>query len=258
MSKKKKFYLISSILITVIAASFGIFLVVNKHNTPFGLPLVSNEPLLPFGQITREERINHVDWTYANGKQYEQFSLTDAGERKYVVTFYQPNFRDSNIPEKERYGGVLVFEISNGNPKLIWESTENVTLTRPTVDVRDITGDRNAEIIANWSDGKTSILYIYSWNGSDFKLITPLRKVEGLIGGSGNLYSPVFGASSGGDIQVRDIDGDSIDEVILTGPSVSGGFISNIYKWDGVSYYQWKTEKTQNPPQWDSFNPYFK
>jgi len=198
----------------------------------------NNEPSLPFGQITRQGIIDHVEWTYANGKQYEQYSLTKGGEAKYVIAFYQPNPRDHDIPREERRGGIIVFEITNNSPKLIWESTEYITLTRPTIDVRDITDDGNAEILANWSNGKVSTLYIYSWDNAGIKLITPIKKVEGLIGGSGNLYAPIF--SSSWDIQVKDLDADSVDEVLLISPTVTSEFSTSIYKWDGSQYYFWK------------------
>ncbi len=237
MPTSKIFYLVL-LLIVGISVSAGVYFLFDNHNNLPGSQTVDNEPPLPFGQITRQERINHVDWAYANGKQYEQYSLVKDGEKKYVVTFYQPNYREKNLTQEDRRGGILVFEIESNVPKLIWESTDNITLTRPTIDVRDITGDGNAEILANWSNGKVSLLYIYSWSGLDFRLITPMKKVEGLIGGSGNLYVPIFGSSD--DIQVRDLDNDSIEEVLLIRPSKTGEILTDVYKWDGSKYYLWK------------------
>lgn len=215
-------------------------------------PTISNiepEPPLIFGQITREDRIKHIEWAYKNGKNYEQVALEEGGPKDYVVTFYQPNYREENTAHG---GGIMVFEVKNNQPKLIWESSEIITLTMPEVlEVRDITGDKKAEIISTWSDGKVSILYLYSWDGKTFKYITPIEKVTGLIGGSKNLYAPIFGIRRG-DIEVKDLDKDSIDEVIISG-GVTYDELGNeipveqetIYKWDPQKqqYYLWKEEK---------------
>jgi hypothetical protein len=202
------------------------------------------EPSLIFGQITRDDRVKHVEWAYRNGKPYEQFALEKDGPKDYVVTFYQPNFRDD-----ARGGGIIVFGVKDNQPKPIWESKEIITLTMPEVlEVRDITGDKKVEIISTWSDGKVSILYLYSWDGKTFKYITPLKKSESKYAPP-NSYSPIFGTNRG-DIQVKDLDGDSIDEVIISG-GVTRDEIGNeipieserIYKWNGNEYYLWKEEK---------------
>ena len=220
-------------------------LVAQNTQTP---SVAESEPPLPFGQITRDEAIKHVEWAYRNGKPYEQVALTKDGPKDYVVTFYQPNPRDENLKTwQEQRGGILVFHIKESKPELIWESRENINLTRPVIEVRDVTGDGNAEILATWSDGKGSILYLYSWNGKDFMYITPVHKVE-LIGGSDNLYAPSF-AIYRGDIQVKDLDGDHIDEVILLGGVIldkdeneqpNPNPTATIFKWDGKKYYIWK------------------
>lgn len=201
---------------------------------------LTNEPPLPFGQITKKERIQHVEWTYTNGKQYDEFVLDGKGQKKFVITYYQPNPRDPELVKEERRGGIVVFEIRNGTPILFWESKEDIILNEPTIEVKDITGDGKLEIVSKWSDGKTDKLYIYSWDGKTFQFITPVKKVESIYT-TPDLYTPIFGASLGGDIEVRDIDDDSIAEILMIGVSVSNdGFITNIYKWNGTEYYLWK------------------
>jgi hypothetical protein len=199
-----------------------------------------SEPPLSFGQITKKERIQHVEWTYVNGRKYDEFILDGGGQKKFIITYYQPNPRDPGLAQEERRGGVLVFEVREKTPVLIWESKEDIILNEPMIEVKDITGDNKVEIVSKWSDGKTDKLYIYSWDGKTFQFITPVKKVESIYA-TPDLYTPIFGASFGGDIEVKDIDDDSIAEILIIGVPVSdNGFITNIYKWNGAEYYLWK------------------
>lgn len=248
-------------VIVVIALTF-ILITINYLNKPSSRPVplppvvetddADPEPSLLFGQITREDRIKHIEWTYRNGKNYEQIALEEGGAKDYVVTFYQPNYRGDSATD----GSIMVFEVKNNQPKIIWESTEPITLTMPEVlDVRDITGDKKVEIISTWSDGKVSILYLYSWGGETFEYITPLKKSESKYAPP-NSYSPIFGVSRGY-IHIKDIDNDNIDEVIISSGGTSRDEIGNeipipieserIYKWDinKKEYYLWKEEKIE-------------
>lgn len=241
------------LLIVLVLLSFSYFLTSGFKRLPFGIispfSVTKNdpEPELPFGQITRNDAIKHIEWAYRNYRPYEQVALEEGWPKDYVVTSYQPNFRG----DASDSGGVMVFQIKNNQPKVIWESTEDITLTMPEVlDVRDITGDKKVEIISTWSDGKVSILYLYSWDGKTFKYITPLIKSESKYAPP-NSYSPIFG-TNGGDIQVKDLDGDNIDEVIISGGTTRDEIgnelpieSETIYKWDTSKkeYYLWKEEK---------------
>ena len=219
-------------------------LVTQNTQTP---SVAESEPPLPFGQITRDEAIKHVEWAYRNGKPYEQFALTKDGPKDYVVTFYQPNPRDENIPYNERRGGILVFHISDNKPVLVWESKDDITLTRPTIGVRDITKDGKIEIMATWSDGTIDNLFIYSWTGNEFTLISPTTVVK-LPFSNKEATGYIFDIRRG-DIQVKDLDGDNIDEVTISG-GVTRDKNDNeipiigreeIFKWNGTKYYLWKT-----------------
>jgi len=260
MPKQNKIILVFLIFVALLASLFFIINYIKNANNTKPLPpppVVNNtdpEPQLDY--LTRDNIIKHIEWTYRNGKSYEQVALVTGGPRDYVVTAYQPDYRGNS----NKGGGVIVFDVSNKQPKIIWESTEDISLTMPEVlDVRDITGDGKVEIISQWSDEKLSFLYLYSWNGNTFNFITPTKKVTGLIGigGSGNLYALVFGVQRG-DIQVKDLDGDNIDEVIISGNFTrdeAGNEIpvenETIFKWDiqfkwdtqKQEYYFWKEEK---------------
>jgi len=257
MPKQNKIILVFLIFVALLASLFFIINYIKNANNTKPLPpppVVNNtdpEPQLDY--LTRDNIIKHIEWTYRNGKSYEQVALVTGGPRDYVVTAYQPDYRGNS----NKGGGVIVFDVSNKQPKIIWESTEDITLTMPEVlDVRDITGDGKVEIISQWSDGKVSILYLYSWDGEIFKYITPLKKSTSKYAPP-NSYSPIFG-TNGDDIQVKDLDGDNIDEVIISGNFTrdeAGNEIpvenETIFKWDiqfkwdtqKQEYYFWKEEK---------------
>lgn len=223
---------------------------INNVNDGSRKPVDNNlqVPELTFGQITRIEAINHVNYFYNDQSEYARNSLESGGEKKYIITFYQPNYRDPGLVEEDRRGGVLVFEIKNDKLELIWESTEKIVLTRPKIELKDITGDGKSEILATWSDGKVSILYIYSWDGKTFKFITPIKKVEFKYEES-NIYAPIFGAS--GDIQITDYDGDGLDDILLISPKIDGGYGTSIYKWsiDKNDFVKIKELETEDVPQ---------
>jgi|GEM_PF-3939666 len=254
MAKLNKNIFLFSLVFVVIIFSFSIIYYLSKSNLqPLPLPSPSiidnedSEPSLIFGQITREDRIKHIEWAYRNNKQYEQIALTKDGPKDYAVTFYQPNLRDEDISYEERRGGILVFDVRKNQPKLIWESKEYITLTMPVLEVRDITNDGNVEILVDWSDGIINNLFIYSWTKEEFKFISPTTVVT----------SPETGKTATGyrfvvrrgDIQVKDLDGDGIDEVIISGGTTRdelGNEVpiesETIYKWDieKQEYYLWE------------------
>jgi len=235
------------LIIVLLFISSAVFLAYGFRKSPSIVTNNDPEPSLLFGLITREDRIKHIEWAYRNDRPYEQIALEEGGPKDYVVTSYQPNFRG----DASDGGGIMVFEVNDSHPKIIWESIEDITLTMPEVlDVRDITGDKKVEIISQWSDGKVSILYLYSWDGKTLKYITPLKKSESKYAPP-NSYSPIFGVNRG-DIQVKDLDGDNIEEIIISSGTTRDEIgneipIENetIYKWDTQKqeYYLWKEEK---------------
>lgn len=241
MTKQNK--IILAFLIFIVFLVF-IFFVINYIKSIKNVPNTITEEEPQLGYLTRYDRIKHIEWAYRNDKSYKQVALIENGPKDYVVTFYQPNPRDPDVPYTERRGGIIAFDVSDKQPKIIWESTENILLTLPTaLDVRDITGDKNSEIIATWSDGKGSKLYLYSWDSNTFNFITPMKKVTGLIGGPDNLYTLVFGIYRG-DIQVKDLDGDGIDEVIISG-GITRDEIGNEIPAEAEVIYKWDTEKQE-------------
>lgn len=182
----------------------------------------------------------------SKGERYPKYSLEKEGEKNIIVTYYSPQYYF--IPEeKEHNGGIMVFKISDdGNVKKFWESPdENITLPIPSIEVRDITGDGKSEIITMWSNGKFENLYIYSWTGSSFVSITPF--------GETSIIS-IFNARDG-EIEIKDIDDDRIEEILLIRRKILGfdeellepitESYRETYKWNGQEYYLWKEEKIE-------------
>src|SRR3989344_514422 len=206
----------------------------------------STEPALSFGQITRQQRLDHIAWVYAHGQQYPQDSLTKDGLKDYMVTFYQPDYySDRNISKEERNGAVLVFKIENNVPKLIWESKNYHGGVHPTIWVMDVTGDNRNEIFVQWGDGKGDVLFIYKSVGDAFELISPEH--QRFLEYNVTSYSPVFNAKDG-EIDVADLDGDQIPEISFPTRFTNSGqwgeeYFYVAYKWDGTKYFRWKEQK---------------
>jgi hypothetical protein len=232
------------LIIALLFLSFIIFSVYEFKKSPSSIINNDPEPVLPLGQITRNDAIKHIEWAYRNGKPYQQFSLEKDGPKDYVVTFYQPNFRDENVKKEERNGGIIVFKVTNKTPIIFWEIGNPVDLTRPGIEARDITNDGYVEITADWSDGTIDNLFIYSWTGSNFKLISPTTIVKwpDLTTSVGYIFVVRMG-----DIKIKDIDDDNIDEIIISGGTTRDEIgnetpieSERIYKWNGSEYHLWK------------------
>lgn len=179
----------------------------------------------------------------SKGKGYQKFSLEENGKKNIIIDYYPPEYYF--IPkEKQHDGGIMVFEVNdNGSIKKIWESNDKISLSIPRMEIRDVTRDGKNEILAFWSNGRSENLYIYSWTGSTFILISPLID-SGII--------PIFNADEG-KIEVKDIDNDHIEEIIVIKDKTLSfdketlemiiETYRQIYKWNGQEYYLFKEEK---------------
>jgi len=202
-------------------------------STPTKRKLEVSEP------VDRQNRIDHVLAT--KEKDYTRYSLTKDGPKNLIITYYQINLKNlhaEDIELRRHQQGVLVFEErASGEIQLIWESTDNISMTRPLLAIRDLTGDGVNEIVAMWQNGASEILYIYKFNdrGKTFELITPLHQA-GLKYGS-TAFSPVFNGPDSA-TQIIDLDNDGVPEVTLPGDEDY-----KAYKWNGTKYFLWKEQK---------------
>jgi hypothetical protein len=242
-SKNKKIYIWVLTLVMIIV--IVLIIKINpdiRQNVSSDDAMSLKEPILSFGQITREERLKHVEWTYTHGKQYPQYSLIKNGPKDIIVTFYQPD-NSGDISKEESNGGILLFKIENGTPKLIWENNDNVGGVHPTIWVTDVTGDNDNEILVNWGNGKYDTLFIYTSFDDSLKLISP--QYQPFLEYNVTSYSPVFNARDG-TIEVSDINGDKIPEIWFPTKLTESGELTEeyyvAYKWDGSKYIRWKEQ----------------
>lgn len=181
----------------------------------------------------------------------------------YLPNFFLPeevsNVNQLNHPEekiwgKQIRGGVIIFQIKNGEVKKIWESQEIMGEPLGRAEFKDLNGDGGDELLVWWSNGKAEKLWIYKWLNSDFKLVSPFEDFTELTGEKTQRF--VF---AGDNIQINDVDNDKIYEVTLPYVKIikflpdEEGFLTKpveenyirTYKWDGTEkpYYLWKEEK---------------
>lgn len=198
-------------------------------------------PATTTSALSRKEQIEQKI-IETKGAGYTKFSLEEGGEKKFIVDYFPPEY--FSIPkEKQHDGGIMVFEIQDdGNVEKFWESEDKISLSIPVIEVRDITGDGKIEILAGWSDGKIENLFIYSWTGNEFRYISPTTIVSSPYSNQTGI-GYVF-AVHRGDIQVKDLDGDNIDEVIISGGTTRDE-IGNEIPIESETIYKWDTEKQE-------------
>jgi len=235
-------------LLIMIAIGIGLIFLFQKgkpEELEQPIPTQVLTPTSTTGQQLSQKEITERKIIESKGEGYPKYALEEGKEKNIVIAVYPSDRMEKSLPLEKRIGpGILVFKIENGEVKKIWESTEEIYLTLPRIEVRDITGDGKNEILVFWSNGKFENLYIYSWTGVDFMNITPFEET-GMIS--------VFNADEGY-IEVKDIDGDKIEEVIMiTARSIGwdekaaesiNEYYRQIYKWNPVKqqYYLWKEE----------------
>ena len=117
----------------------------------------------------------------------------------------------------------------------------------------DINSDGIPEIVWEYDlgvTGRNNAFYVYKFAGDRFKIITPVRTVEGITpSGSILKYNDTLLSGDSGLTQMEDIDNDGVQEITVgdwmgaIGDNAGGKDIK-IYKYDGDKYYLWKEDKT--------------
>ncbi len=193
---------------------------------------------------TRTGLIEYI--TKTKGNKYERYSLTENGPKNLIITYYQ-NERGSTFAERDREG-ILVFQDQpSGEAKLLWESSEKISATLPIIGAYDLTGDGVKEILALWQYDLGEDLYIYKWDGGNFKMITPYLDSKSPYG-KGSKYLGFGG--DGGATKIFDVDKDGIPEIVF--PYIlekkTRGIVYHAYKWSGSKYFLWKEQKESFTP----------
>lgn len=189
--------------------------------------------------ITRQRAIDHVMWEYRNNQQNHNQEFIVGDKNNIIVSYYQWETES----DSGKGSGLLIFEINEGVPKLIWENDHIASLI-PNVKSVDMTGDEKNELLVLWQGDKYETLYIYELKNDDFILLTP-RYQPWLEFGSKS-YSELFNAKSY-EIQVSDLDNDNIPEVWFPvqlnsiNEPLKEKYVA--YKWNGSKYFLWKEQK---------------
>lgn len=145
---------------------------------------------------------------------------TGDGQKEILAVAIKPK---SN---KQDYNDVRVYvlqrrktgEIQKWKSPYVGEVFENIV-------IEDINKDGKVEIVAFTIGGNIETIDIFAWDGSTYK--------------------EIFNNGAKGGIEIKDIDGDAVKEILLKGTGYGSFTENDIYKWDGKKYYLYKTEKAQ-------------
>jgi hypothetical protein len=202
----------------------------------------------------RQNRIDHVLAT--KGKYYQRYSLTKNEPKKLIITYYKFDFKNIDKNKRNRRGILVFEEKTQGDIKLIWESTDNVSATWSIIGTYDLTGDGIKEIIVLWEYDKGEDFYIYKWNGSGFDMITPYVDSNNKYAPAGSKYLG-FGGEYGM-TKIFDVDKDGIPEIVQPHTTFLGlakDLLTSLtketyqaYKWNGEKYYLWKEQEQSFTP----------
>ena len=170
----------------------------------------------------------------------ERLQKTQIHGETYLLTGYKDTlYGESNKDNKpgRKFGGILVFKVTDGQPELFWESDEYITQTY--MDFRDIDSDEISEIV--WegdlgATGRSHAFYVYRFDGDTFQLITPVQVREGTVSGV-----PIeYGWTSVNGLPeltfMKDVDGDGVLEITTGYYDENGDAISKIYTFNGSQY----------------------
>ncbi len=219
-------------------------------STPPVSELETSEP------VDRQNRIDHVLAT--KGKDYRRYSLTKDSPKNLIITYYQidlKNLHAEDVALRRHQQGILVFkEKESGEIKLLWESNDYISQTRPIIGVYDLTGDGVNEILTLWQNGKYEDLYIYKWDGNGFDMISPYYDSKWSDGVIRKAFA--FNARDS-EMKIFDVDKDGIPEIIQSNNIIirtqEDGFdltkeVFHAYKWNGSKYYLWKEQEKPFTP----------
>jgi len=181
----------------------------------------------------------------------DKIRRTEINGEVYPLTGYDDTFYGKSRKENKpgwKDGGIIVFKLVNDKPVFFWESKEIINQGRPA-HFQDINNDGINEIVWEYYlgvTGRDNCFYVYKFENSGFKLITPLLTTT--PSGSTWNYNITLLCGDSGLTQMEDIDNDGVQEITVgdwmgvIGDNAGGKDIK-IYKYDGDKYYLWKEEK---------------
>src|SRR3989344_789865 len=205
--------------------------IISKNNKPSNRDIAIQEALTNPDKLLRRAQFNGATYLLTG----------------YDDVFYGDNNKKENKPGW-KFGGLIVFKLENGRPVFFWESSENINVGR-IGGFMDINSDGIPEIVWEYDlgvTGRNNAFYVYKFENSGFKLITPLLTTT--PSGSTWNYNITLLCGDSGLTQMEDIDNDGVQEIMVgdwkgsIGDNTAGKDIK-IYKYDGDKYYLWKEEK---------------
>ena len=210
--------------------------IISKKNKPSNRDIAIQEALTNPDKLLRRAQFNGATYLLTG----------------YDDVFYGDNNKKENKPGW-KFGGLIVFKLENGRPVFFWESSENINVGR-IGGFMDINSDGIPEIVWEYDlgvTGRNNAFYVYKFAGDRFKIITPVRTVEGITpSGSILKYNDTLLSGDSGLTQMEDIDNDGVQEITVgdwmgaIGDNAGGKDIK-IYKYKGERYYLWKEEKIE-------------
>ena len=252
-----------------------------KNNSKPQVVPGTQKRLSPREEVIKQIMESHVD--------YKKFYLDDKHKEVIIVGYGSNDIREIldgiaiNHPEHDkkesllRYGGgILAFESTKETVKLLWESNERIVGDEPKIEVIDINNDGYNEVISLWRHGEgtsknphTWSLWIHSWRGNTFELISPLiiaipHRNNKIVPYKEALSSKRYDSLFFGDyVAYKDLDNDKIAEVIVherrlirTLPEEkpfpeayleASDLFEVLYKWNGKEFYPWQDRKINAP-----------
>jgi len=256
--RNKVFIIVSLLAVLLLSLSY---LERESNKSKGSSQLEDSKP--PIELLAERDRILQ-DIESKKGEGYQRYSVTSEDIQDKIIVVYHDKFNGEPTRKGLRdFGGILVVKVNNvGVPHVEWEVRSDMFRDIPfKLEVRDITNDGNNEILSWWGAGvrlDSYILWIYSWTGETFRLISPLislgKRIDVSETEDPTIYDSEFGGSA---VKVDDIDDDSIDEVIVeniiptkrdpdlpyAASILEADRLTKIYKWNGKEYYLWQEKR---------------
>ena len=195
-------------------------------------------------------------------KEKETFKLSTTDNRRFFARAYSLDGYHKSP------GGIIVVDITDrSKPTVFWEIQSPSFVDQVSdFEVRDIPGDGHPELLSKWGVGvrlQGNMLWIFSYDGTTFKLINPVTRGTASDGTRPNVdvtltdfvnnhgYASAFWGARN---RFVDLDKDNISEIQVWYFNEEGEISetspikTDTYKWNGAKYYLWKTITEKGKP----------
>lgn len=213
-----------------------------KEDTKIASPIASTTE----SQTEDQKLSNREIAMVALLKNPDKFDKSTFKHEEYYLTSYNDSFYGDG-PENRlghKSGGIIVFKIEKGKPKIFWESVEEIN--NGFAYFKDINNDGIPEIVWDGyfgATGRNSAYYAYKFDGNKFTTITPVRISKGItMEGTPVEATDTLISGDSGLTYMEDLDNDGIQEFTTGYWDENNNAMVSTYKWNGTEYYLWKKE----------------